>query len=684
MKWKKGVGVLLLFLILIFTPKKTVAAGNVHALVVSGRSLCKVNAEKMYTSLCANKLAYYKTSSQNIKSFYYDAGGKTYTTKDKACQQIKGAFSSSTAKDLNIFYYTGHGASNGLPFHMKKKETLEGISYENLAAELAKYKGTYVVILDSCFAQAFYKNGVLSLDAKNRRRFICLSATDWQSPSYVFPGLGDLFTNRLLAGIGYSLTAGIPGSNNKYQTLDADSNRDGEVSVWELYHYTYGKSAMLCTPHCNGEAGSGIGIFQFAYTKQTASAVTMSVGTSKTLKANLYRNGDRARTVKWKSSDTSIATVSSAGKVTAKKSGSVNITSYLADSFGEMYQGSESVCKITVTPSIKLNKSSLTLYKETTGQLKATVKGSSKKPSWKSSDKSVATVSSKGKINAKKAGTVTITAAVSGVKASCTVTVKNPTIKLDVSSLTLEKGKTRTLKATVKGKSKKVTWSSNNKSVATVNKSGKITAKKQGTAVITAKANGVSAKCTVTVKDVDYKALYYQFLKKAETSFSYKRGNRTFTAKAKSFYLQHLNTDSIPELIISAYTSCPMGPEDFWVFTIKDNKVVYCGSVSQKGGVFEIGYSKKHKALYNTWWSNGNGGAGSELWRVKGTKLMEYKCAYSYYEGSKRIYKTGTKMETAKKVSASVSRAFNKTYFENITYDRRLLNTEAVRRQKFK
>ena len=74
-------------------------------------------------------------------------------------------------------------------------------------------------------------------------------------------------------------------------------------------------------------------------------------------------------------------------------------------------------------------------------------------------------------------------------------------IKLNKSKLTIYRGKTATLKATVTGASTKVKWKSSNLSIAVVNSKGKITAKKAGTCKITATANGKKAICTVTVKN---------------------------------------------------------------------------------------------------------------------------------------------------------------------------------------
>lgn len=76
-------------------------------------------------------------------------------------------------------------------------------------------------------------------------------------------------------------------------------------------------------------------------------------------------------------------------------------------------------------------------------------------------------------------------------------------VTLSKTALTLEAGKTVRLSATVlpaTATNKSVTWSSNNEAVATVSTNGTVTARKAGTAVITARtANGKSASCTVTV-----------------------------------------------------------------------------------------------------------------------------------------------------------------------------------------
>ncbi len=75
--------------------------------------------------------------------------------------------------------------------------------------------------------------------------------------------------------------------------------------------------------------------------------------------------------------------------------------------------------------SIKLNKTSITMYTGKTSTLK--VSGTSKKVTWYTSNKKVATVSSKGVVSAKSPGQATITAKVSNKNLKCKVTVKRPT-----------------------------------------------------------------------------------------------------------------------------------------------------------------------------------------------------------------------------------------------------------------
>lgn len=142
--------------------------------------------------------------------------------------------------------------------------------------------------------------------------------------------------------------------------------------------------------------------------------------------------------------------------------------------------------------SIKISKTSLCLVKGQTSTLK--IKNAANKIQWKSSKKSVASISAKGKVKAKRKGKTTITASVGSQKKRCKVTVEVP--KLSATSITLDVGKSQSIK--LSGCRHAIRWSSSNSAIAKV-KAGKITAKLDGTATITAKVHNKKYKCRVKV-----------------------------------------------------------------------------------------------------------------------------------------------------------------------------------------
>ena len=185
----------------------------------------------------------------------------------------------------------------------------------------------------------------------------------------------------------------------------------------------------------------------------------------------------------------------------------------------EKQQGTCEICGATATrdngkklpATIKLNVTSIKLQqKQSTNKIKVTAmtKGDSVK-SWESNNQKIATVSKSGVIKAgKKNGTARITVTLaSGKKATVTVKVqkaKVATTKISglKSKETLKKGKKLTLKPVISPITslEKVTYTSSNKKVATVNSKGVVTAKKKGTAKITVKSGKKSYTIKVTVK----------------------------------------------------------------------------------------------------------------------------------------------------------------------------------------
>lgn len=251
---------------------------------------------------------------------------------------------------------------------------------------------------------------------------------------------------------------------------------------------------------------------QLEYEKNQISAITLTPasanvekGATVTLTAKTTPEKPNNPTLTWTSSNSSVAKVDANGKVTGVATGSATIT--VSSDNGIK---ATATIKVIISPaSISLDKTSVTIEKGSTSTLKATLTPSDcteKNVTWTSDKTSVATVDSNGKVTAVGAGSAVITAKTSNGKtatAAVTVVVSPTSITLDKSSLSIEKGASATLTATV-GPSdctdKSVTWSSDNTSVATVDASGKITAVATGSAVVTAKtSNGKTATSKVTV-----------------------------------------------------------------------------------------------------------------------------------------------------------------------------------------
>ena len=150
-----------------------------------------------------------------------------------------------------------------------------------------------------------------------------------------------------------------------------------------------------------------------------------------------------------------------------------------------------------VKPGITAKVSQVYVGKNAT--IKVTKTKVTGKVTFKSSNKKVATVNSKGVITGKKAGKAVITVKVGKYTKKLTVKVKKPSFKLVKSSVKLKKGKKTTIRVKAAPVSK-VTYKTSNKKVATVNSKGVVTAKKKGTAKITVKCNGITRTFKVTVK----------------------------------------------------------------------------------------------------------------------------------------------------------------------------------------
>ena len=161
-----------------------------------------------------------------------------------------------------------------------------------------------------------------------------------------------------------------------------------------------------------------------------------------------------------------------------------------------------------------LDKTELTINKGAAAQLNLSVtpENFTDIVDWKSTDTNIVTVSDNGVVKAVGVGTATVKVTVGDVSASCKVTVLQPVtgISLNKSSLTMDALGTFQMTASVypdSANDKRITWSSSDPAIASVDENGLVTALKKGTATITAAAmdgSSVKSTCKVTVSNTAY------------------------------------------------------------------------------------------------------------------------------------------------------------------------------------
>jgi Bacterial surface proteins containing Ig-like domains len=238
-------------------------------------------------------------------------------------------------------------------------------------------------------------------------------------------------------------------------------------------------------------------------------------GNSSRLVATLLPENATNSTVDWSSSNPSVATVDVNGTVMAVASGTTNI---IASSTDGNFTASCSVIVIVNVSSITLSVANITLEKGKSTKLFVTVypnDATDKTIVWSSSDANIANVDKDGNVQAINGGNVIITAtsADDKISAKCSVAVTVPVqgISIDKNELTLVKGQSATLKATIYPSDatlKDVLWSSDNPNVANVD-NGTVKAVGVGTANITveSRVGNKRVSCKVKVEksnNIDY------------------------------------------------------------------------------------------------------------------------------------------------------------------------------------
>ena len=227
-------------------------------------------------------------------------------------------------------------------------------------------------------------------------------------------------------------------------------------------------------------------------------------------------NTTQSKSVEWKTSDASVAVVSSTGLVTAKKTGTVIITAVSkADS---SIQSKVTIKVLSHITDVTVTGPSGTLYTDTKYKFTAKITPDdttdNKTVIWSVSDSNIAQIATDGTLSFKKAGTVDVIATVKATSSNTvikklTVTgvkrvINVSSVALDKTTVNLKKGETVKLNATVApadADNKEVTYTSSNSAVAKVDNTGLVTAVASGEAVITVttKDGSKTASCKVAV-----------------------------------------------------------------------------------------------------------------------------------------------------------------------------------------
>ena len=304
----------------------------------------------------------------------------------------------------------------------------------------ATFKATRATTSSGCVIQAtvyYYKNGTTSSGVNK-------DVVSWK----VYVEDNEVLVTRidlnktydeLEVGATTRLTASVYPSNATNKTVGWLTNNYAVASVVDgvVTAKSPGTAIITCVANDSGNAKAQCTI---KVTEQNIHVTSvelnktydeLEIGKTTQLTATVYPSNATNKTVSWTSSNSSIATVSTSGLVTAKGVGTATITCSAKDS-----GSAKATCTIKVKEKevqvtrIELNKTSDELEVGKTTQLTATVypsNATNKTVSWTSSNSSVAAVSTSGLVTAKGVGTATITcnAKDSGnAKATCTIKVK--------------------------------------------------------------------------------------------------------------------------------------------------------------------------------------------------------------------------------------------------------------------
>ncbi|MGI6172715.1 MAG: Ig-like domain-containing protein [Christensenellales bacterium] len=239
--------------------------------------------------------------------------------------------------------------------------------------------------------------------------------------------------------------------------------------------------------------------------KLSTDSITLYAGEAEILKYKTNPSAVLDDSVRTVSSDESVVSGSDTNRIIAQSAGTATVRAISTS-------GAYAECKVTVkTPKLSMGKKTLNLKENGTATLNVSITPAllANSITWASSDETVATVDSKGKVTAVALGICNVTAsAPGGNTATCEVTVSGvdvTAIKLDTTSKAVTVNETFTITAALKPENaslKAIRWTSSDEAVATVSE-GVVTARSAGKALIVASShNKKSASCKLVVKPI--------------------------------------------------------------------------------------------------------------------------------------------------------------------------------------
>ncbi len=242
-------------------------------------------------------------------------------------------------------------------------------------------------------------------------------------------------------------------------------------------------------------------------------SVTLAVGAVQRVTATITADAGAVRTVQWRSDEPTIATVDTAGAVTAIAVGTTTVratslaTPSITASVPVRVNAAPRVRAVAITP---LTDSALIGQVRPFTAVVTADSGLATTVSWRSSSSAVATIDASGRATALASGSTTITAvstADTTMRASASLTVRLPTVRNVSFTLpaTLQAGRSADAVPTVVadvGADTRLAWNSTTPAVATVDANGRVTALSVGTTTIALRSvafSTVTASALLTV-----------------------------------------------------------------------------------------------------------------------------------------------------------------------------------------